>query len=196
VRRGIPKKDPTGWPIRSLLEERAKTVQAMRSLTDNPEGDGGDLSDEQERRFDQHKGELATVEVIRSGAFTETLADGHDIVALVDHDRGKLLGGGRNGSLRLAEARQGLMCEIDVPGSLGNDVLSPASRGDLAGMSFAFRTRPGGERWERRQRTLTAVDLVEVSVIHSFPAYAATEVHARSGAPLRLLSARRWLETC
>ena len=51
--------------------------------------------------------------------------------------------------------------------------------GDLGGMSFAFRVRPDGERWNGRRRELRAVDLLEVSVIHSWPAYSATEVHAR-----------------
>jgi HK97 family phage prohead protease len=54
-------------------------------------------------------------EVIRRGAFAETLADGHDVVALVDHDGGKLLGRTKTGTLRLQEARQGLMFDLDVP---------------------------------------------------------------------------------
>jgi hypothetical protein len=138
------------------------------------------------------------VETIASGAFAATLADGHDIVALVDHDGGKLLGRTKTGSLRLAEARQGLTFEIDVPQtSLGSDVLSLAERGDLGGMSFAFRVRPDGERWSGRRRELRAVDLLEVSVIHSWPAYSATEVHARCRSmPWKLCAAQRFLETC
>ena len=120
-------------------------------------------------------------EVIRPGAFAETLADNHDILALVDHDETRLLGRTRNGSLRLQEARQGLTFEIDVPNTtLGSDVLELARRGDLGGMSFAFRVRPAGERWSKTLRELRAVDLVEVSAIAAWPAYGGTEVHARS----------------
>ena len=137
------------------------------------------------------------VEVIRPGAFSATLADGHDVVALVDHDGAKLLGRTKTGTLRLREASRGLEFELDGPQtSLGSDVLALADRGDLGGMSFSFRVRSGGERWEGRRRELRAVDLVEVSVIHSWPAYSETEVHARCRPPLRICMAQKWLETC
>jgi HK97 family phage major capsid protein len=48
--------------IRSLLQKRAATVAEMRKLTDNPEGDGGDLSDAQSQRFDELKAELGKTE--------------------------------------------------------------------------------------------------------------------------------------
>lgn len=47
--------------IRDLLEQRARTVKAMRDLTESPE-DNGDLSDEQSRQFDVLKDELAATE--------------------------------------------------------------------------------------------------------------------------------------
>ena len=135
-------------------------------------------------------------ETILPGAFRETLADGHDIVALVDHDRTRLLARTRSGSLRLGEDATGLRFELDVPDTTaGRDVLALAERGDLGGMSFGFRARPGGERWEGRRRELRAVDLLEISVVHAWPAYSATEVHARSKIPPRLAALRRYLET-
>jgi uncharacterized protein len=135
-------------------------------------------------------------EVIRRGAFAETLADGHDVLALVDHDPTRLLGRTKNGTLRLQETRQGLSFELDVPETtLGSDVLALARRGDLGGMSFAFRVRPAGEQWEKALRILRSVDLVEVSAIASWPAYSGTEVFARSRTPGRLAKARRFLET-
>jgi hypothetical protein len=48
--------------MRSLLEARSSTVAEMRRITDNPEGDGGDLSDAQSSRFDALKGELERTE--------------------------------------------------------------------------------------------------------------------------------------
>jgi HK97 family phage prohead protease len=137
-----------------------------------------------------------TIESIAPGAFSRTLADGHDVLALVDHDQGKLLGRTRSGSLRLRETRQGLEFEVDCPDTgLGHDVLALATRGDLGGMSFAFKVRPpDGERWSGRRRELRDLDLVEVSVVHAWPAYQHTTVQARRFAP-RLNAASRWLAT-
>ena len=119
-------------------------------------------------------------EVIRPQAFDATLEDGHDIIALVDHDPGKLLARTRSGTLRLGKSGRGLAFELSAPDTmLGRDVLTLAERGDLGGMSFGFRVRQGGETWTGRRRELRAVDLVEISVVHSWPAYSATSVSAR-----------------
>ena len=48
--------------LRDLLEQRSQTVAAMRAITDQPAGDGGDLSDEQAETFDRHKGALERIE--------------------------------------------------------------------------------------------------------------------------------------
>jgi len=48
--------------MRKLLELRAKLVAEMRSLTASPAGEGGDLSAEQETRFNALKGELEALE--------------------------------------------------------------------------------------------------------------------------------------
>ena len=68
-------------------------------------------------------------------------------------------------------------------------------RGDLGGMSFGFLVPEGGETWSGNRRTLTALDLFEVSVVSSWPAYEGTTVTARARAP-RLALARRYLQTC
>ncbi len=123
-------------------------------------------------------------EVIARGAFRASLAaPGADILALVDHDFGRLLARTASGTLRLAEDGRGLRFELDLPPTtLGNDVLALAERGDLGGMSFAFRTTD--ERWSpaRDRRELRAVELVEISVVHSHPAYTQTTVQARAHA--------------
>jgi uncharacterized protein len=135
-------------------------------------------------------------ETIRSGAFRASLAGRSDILALVDHDPSKLLARTRSGTLRLSEDARGLAFELDVPATtLGNDVLAMAARGDLGGMSFGFRVGAGGEHWpDKRTRELRAVELVEVSVVHAFPAYGGTSVAARSrGARYLSPAARRRL---
>jgi HK97 family phage prohead protease len=136
-------------------------------------------------------------ERIIEGAFTETLRDGHDILALADHDHRQLLGRTRNGSLRLEETRSGLEFSLDLPDTtLGRDVLELASRGDLGGMSFGFRVRPAGERWDKMTRELRALDLLEISTVAAWPAYEGTVVSVRSRPPIRLCMAQRFLETC
>jgi HK97 family phage prohead protease len=135
-------------------------------------------------------------EVITRGAFTATLSDGHDIVALADHDPRDVLARTRNGSLRLAETRSGLEFSLDLPDTqLGRDVLHMAENELLGGMSFGFRVRPAGERWDKMTRELRSLDLVEISTVAAWPAYDGTVVAARSRMPIRLALARRWMET-
>jgi HK97 family phage prohead protease len=120
-------------------------------------------------------------EVIRRGAFKRSLAAAGDILALVDHDPANLLGRTRAGTLRLSEDERGLAFEIDMPDTtLGRDVLALAERRDLGGASFGFLVPAGGERWQGRTRELLEIDLREVSVVHAWPAYQATDVAARA----------------
>lgn len=121
------------------------------------------------------------VETIAAGAFAATLADRHDVLALVDHDPGRLLARTRSGTLRLAEDGRGLAFALDVPDTqLGHDVLELARRGDLGGMSFAFQVGQGGEHWSGKHRELRAVELAEISVVLAWPAYPDTEVAVRN----------------
>lgn len=48
--------------MKDLLEQRGRVVASMREMTDNPGGEGGDLSTEQSQRFDTLKGELGALE--------------------------------------------------------------------------------------------------------------------------------------
>lgn len=136
-------------------------------------------------------------EVIRPGAFTATLADGADKLALVDHDPARLLARTASGTLRLAEDSRGLAFDLDVPDTAaGRDVLALAERGDLGGMSFGFSVPAGGEVWAGERRELAAVRLFEISVVAAWPAYPDTTIQARSlGQSTRLRLARAYLET-
>ncbi|GAK34601.1 peptidase [Iodidimonas nitroreducens] len=137
-------------------------------------------------------------ETIAAGAFRDSLGAGGDIIAMVDHDPGRVLARTRSGTLRLSEDATGLAFSIDMPDtSLGRDVLAMAQRGDLGGMSFGFLVNKGGEIWTGDRRELRSVDLREISVIHAFPAYEGTEViaRARMREPKRLRMARLYLET-
>jgi HK97 family phage prohead protease len=138
-------------------------------------------------------------EVLERGVFAASLRARADILALVDHDPGRVLARTKSNTLRLSEDDKGLAFELDIPDtSYGRDVLALAERGDLGGCSFGFTVPKGGEMWDGDRRTLTNVDLREISVVSAWPAYDGTVVNARSRSvvpPVRLILARRYIET-
>ena len=136
------------------------------------------------------------VEVIRPGAFKQSLAAGKDILALVDHDHTRLLGRTKTGTLNLSEDSRGLQFILDIPDTqAGRDVLALAERGDLGGMSFGFKVNQGGESWQGNLRELSDLDLREISVVSAWPAYEGTTVTARAKTPPRLARAMHYMET-
>ncbi|HEX7075104.1 MAG TPA: HK97 family phage prohead protease [Hyphomicrobiaceae bacterium] len=77
-------------------------------------------------------------EVILPGAFTETLRQGRDILALADHDPKAVLAHEKRHAPPLRR-QQGSRFHLDVPNTTaGRDVLELAERGDIGGMSFGF----------------------------------------------------------
>lgn len=119
------------------------------------------------------------VETIEPGAFHSSLSG--DVLALLDHDAGKVLGRTRSGTLRLSEDSKGLALSLDLPDTAhGRDVLALAERGDLGGMSFGFTVPKGGESWAGERRTLRTVGLREISVVSAWPAYPDTSLALRS----------------
>lgn len=140
-------------------------------------------------------------ERISVGAFRNALSG--DILALLDHDPGKVLGRTRTGTLELREDDKGLAFALDVPDTAaGRDVLALAARGDLGGMSFGFLVPDGGEEWDGDTRTLRSIDLREISVVSAWPAYEGTEIalrahrvangRARRERAIKLAEARQW----
>lgn len=138
-------------------------------------------------------------EIILPGAFAASLRENRDILALADHDPARMLARTKSGTLRLAEDSRGLAFDLDVPDTTaGRDVLALAERGDIGGASFGFKVAKDGERWRGDRRELRALNLIEISVVSTFPAYDGTSVQARAKpASLRprLACARRWLDT-
>jgi uncharacterized protein len=135
------------------------------------------------------------VEIIQKGAFARIGT--HDVSALVDHDPTKLLARTKSGNLKLSEDSQGLAFEINLPEtSLAKDLLELSARHELGGMSIGFLIPQGGEHWDGNRRTLTTVDLREISVITgATPAYEGTTVIPRTKTP-RLNLALAYLESC
>ena len=108
-----------------------------------------------------------------------------DVVALVEHDPGRLLGRQSSGTLRLKVDDEGLGFEVDLPDTQdGAYVRALAGRGDLVGASFGFI--PGNDgTWTRAEdgsqlHTInTITHLRDVSAV-SLPAYAGAGVALRS----------------
>ena len=140
-------------------------------------------------------------ELIRPGAFAKSLATGSNIRALYQHQGDALLGTTRGGTLQLREDARGLAFELALPDTThGKDLAILVERGDVAGCSFGFKLRTGGDRWEQRGaqliRELLDVELVEITLT-SDPAYQDTTVAMRSRGAAVLFDPRRlWLETC
>lgn len=135
--------------------------------------------------FDSRSHDLGgLVEVIRPTAFTRTLRENPDVRALVDHDASKVLGRTAAGTLRLEVDERGLRVEIDPPDTTAaRDLLESVRRGDVDGMSFAFRVPKGGHEIDYGgdipTRYLLDVDLREISVV-TFPAYPDARVALRA----------------
>lgn len=148
-------------------------------------------------------------EVVRAGAFAKSLAERANVRALYHHQGDALLGTTRGGTLTLAEDAKGLRFNLALPDTThGRDLAVLVGRGDVAGCSFGFRVRDGGDRWEERaggwQRELVDVELAEITLTHD-PAYQDTTVALRSlqeGHPHNSVEAHPlalrtlWLETC
>ncbi|MGX9144988.1 HK97 family phage prohead protease [Mesorhizobium sp. 128a] len=120
------------------------------------------------------------IERIAPGAFSAALRG--DILALCDHDIGRVLGRTKSGTLRLSEDARGLRAEIDVPDTTdGNNLWTLVKRGDVSGMSFAFRATK--QEWDDTgdlpKRTIIEAELYEVTAT-ALPAYPDTTLAARS----------------
>lgn len=136
-------------------------------------------------------------EIIRPGAFRETLANNADVVLTVNHDGARLLARTKSGTLRLREDKVGLRFEADLPEtSLAKDVEVLVQRGDLDAMSFAFtkqRDAWGEDVDGVPLRELIAVGLRDVTITAN-PAYpdgTSVSIREASGEPA-LVELREW----
>jgi HK97 family phage prohead protease len=122
------------------------------------------------------------IEIVRPGAFAESLREGRDVVALVEHDMRHILARRDAGNLIIGEDDRGLKVEIEPPDTtVGRDLMTNVRVGNLNGMSFGFRTRK--DSWDTGKnpalRELLDVELFDVSVV-AMPAYPKTEVALRA----------------
>ena len=121
-------------------------------------------------------------EVIAKGAFTRTLKSDNPVFLLINHDTESLpLASTQSGTMSLREDETGLYMEatLDPKNPRAAELASALERGDVDKMSFAFTVAPDGDTRSEGLRTLTDLDLYEVSVV-TWPAYDATSVGMRS----------------
>lgn len=116
------------------------------------------------------------VEVIRSGTFAESLKRNPDVALRFNHERTVA------DSVELREDNIGLHAEATVSDA---EIVRAAREHKLTGWSFGF-TNPRDEWSEPDEkgvytRSISSLDLVEVSILTKRPAYPATSVEVRDG---------------
>lgn len=118
-------------------------------------------------------------EIISPEAVDRTLAAGTDVRALVDHDSAKVIGRTRSGTLMLRKDSHGLAVTIepDTEISYARDIVRAVQRGDIDGMSFAFRAIEDSWNYDGDLplRTVHDMRMSEISIV-TWPAYQATDI--------------------
>jgi HK97 family phage prohead protease len=119
------------------------------------------------------------VEIVERGAFDAVMKSNPDVFGKYNHER--VIGRTSSGTMRLTVDDRGLRYEIDPPHSAA-DVVELIQRGDVRGSSFAFRTSPKDEVWERdakgRQvRRIRSFSFLGDAGPVDQPAYLATETY-------------------
>lgn len=120
-------------------------------------------------------------EVIRSSAFTKTLAEQADVRLLVNHE-GIPLARTKSGTMTLTVDERGLVVdvpELDADSPLAQSVISACRRSDLTQMSFAFIPVRENYDQESRQREILECRLMDVSIV-TYPWYEDTTVGLKS----------------
>jgi len=127
-------------------------------------------------------------EVIRPGAFRNTVARQDDCYCCFNHDEERILGRVRSGTLRLKEDDQGLLfdCDVDLGIGYANDLYRSIQRGDISECSFGFYAKDENyvdddEDEDEMLRELRECSVFDVSPVVN-PAYSGTSVSARSRA--------------
>ncbi len=127
---------------------------------------------------------LPFTERIAPGAFAKSLRQRtKDVRLYVNHNSDMVLASKRSGTLRLTEDETGLRVEADLPDTTAaRDLRALMQSGVVSTMSFGFTVPRGGDKWngDGSERTLTGINLHEVSVVTGFPAYPQTEAAVRS----------------
>lgn len=123
-------------------------------------------------------------EIINPKAFDSTLADGHNIFMLYNHDWNKPLGDTETGTLKLEVDNIGLRFSLTIDNtvSYSKDVYQLVKKNLIKGCSFGFWVNE--DEWSMNDnmediRTLNSVTLLECTLTIA-PAYNETSASCRS----------------
>ena len=119
------------------------------------------------------------VEQVTPGAFSSSLADGHEVFMKLNHE--KVIATTADGSLELREDNIGLKAQATVS---DEEVITMAEKGLLKAWSFGFEAIDDDMEERSGQlprRHLNRIKLNEVSVLSKSPAYEGTLVELRDG---------------
>jgi HK97 family phage prohead protease len=119
------------------------------------------------------------VEIVERGAFDEVMGSNPDVFGKYNHER--VIGRTSSGTMRLMVDERGLRYEIDPPRAAA-DVVELIERGDVRGSSFAFRSKPADESWQRDANGRMIRRIKKFSFLGDAgpvdtPAYMATETY-------------------
>lgn len=120
-------------------------------------------------------------EEFRAGCFKRSLGE-RDVVAIISHDIGRVVGRSGAGTLTLRDDSKGLGFENALPDTTdGRDLAVSIDRGDIPGMSsgFVVRKQEWDETVDPPHRIIIEADLYEITYT-PIPAYPDTEVGLRS----------------
>lgn len=151
----------TSFNLELRTEPEERTIRGYAAVFSSPSVDLGWYTEE-----------------IAPGAFQRSLKARPDVVALVDHDTGKIVARVSAGNLEIREDERGLYhTSKPINTSYGDDLIKLVDGHLITSMSFGFRTV--ADRWETRDghehRIVTDAELFEVSYV-VFPAYPASSV--------------------
>ena len=171
-----------------MIEERKSAIATADKVTFETEirtiatTDGSLRIGGYAAQFNQEATGLNFREMIAPGAFKRSLESGQPVFLLINHDTDSLpLASTQSGTMTLSEDNVGLRMEatLDPNNPRAVELASALERGDVNKMSFAFTIAPGGDSRKDGLRTLSDVNLFEVSVV-TWPAYDSTEVGMRT----------------
>ena len=128
------------------------------------------------------RGSLRTfVERIKAGVFKTALKRNDSVKVLLNHNEERELANTKDGTAKLEEDNIGLRAEVVIT---DKEVVDKARQGKLVGWSFGFYANAdeAGTDGEAEARTVTDLDLVEVSILddRKRPAYNGTSIETRS----------------
>lgn len=183
--------------LAGVRETRRVTMQGIE-LREKPNGSGGTTAEFNgyasitETPYEMHDMFGPYTEVVRSGAFKKTIAEGCDTAFLINHE-GMTLARTKSGTLRLSEDGTGLHsnADLDAQSPIVQGLRSAIDRKDVDEMSFAFYTirQEWSPDYEQRDLIELSLNKGDVSPVN----YGANPYTSEPGISLRSLNAARAL---